>query len=171
MKSECKQLCELNGYLFKFFNDKTNFVRAVENCTNYGGWLASDLDCDAFKTINRCCSIAKEGNYFIGLNVSSNNQCVGNHDRSFEWIKSGNCTDGSPLKNITLGKKNIVYQLHIIIARFQMLKNAIATTADAIFAKQISFQAKHQLSNQQNIKLASKPNCLRMKQLHILLCQ
>ena len=105
MESECKQLCQHNEYLYEFFCDQANFVGAIENCKNKGGWLVSDLDSGAYKTINRCIAYAPLRNYYIGLNVSTNNHCVDNQERPYQWIKSGSCTDGSPLTNITLGER------------------------------------------------------------------
>ena len=102
MTSKCKELCKHGDYVFKFSSDRADFSLARENCTNNGGWLASDLNRGAYETINKCC--AQRKNYYIGLVDVTRNQCKSNYDLPFKWIESGNCTDGSPLTNITLEK-------------------------------------------------------------------
>ena len=96
---DCQHSCEHNNYLYKFF-DKTaaNFDQAIKKCEKLGGLLASDLDHDAYETIENCCSFNSSGRYYIGLDGRTN-KCM-NSTRPFQWLQSKNCTDGNLWRDI-----------------------------------------------------------------------
>ena len=98
MKPDWKQSCDHNEFSYKFSADMVNFNQALDNCKKYGGWLASDLDNDVYETINNCSFFDGGQTYFIGLAGGSKN--CSNSSRPFRWVKSRNCTDGSPFKLI-----------------------------------------------------------------------
>ena len=96
---DCQHSCEHNNYLFKFFdNTAVNFDGAIKNCAKIGGLLASDLDRDAYDTIENCCSFKSSHKYYIGLDGRTN-KCM-NSTRPFQWLQSKNCTDGNLWRDI-----------------------------------------------------------------------
>ena len=100
MQRGFKQLCEHNEYSYAFSTSTENFALATKSCENINGLIASDLDNDAYVTINKCSSFAIGGHdYYIGL-LGNRSRCK-NPEFPFEWFKSRTCTDGSPLKDIT----------------------------------------------------------------------
>ena len=100
MQSGYEQSCKRNEYSYVFSANTANFAAATKDCENMNGSIASDLDDDAYVTINKCSSFADRGHtYFIGLFVNKS-RCT-DEAKPFEWIKSRICTDGNPLKDIT----------------------------------------------------------------------
>ena len=96
MESVCKKPCVHNEYLYELSTDKASFVKAVNNCINNGGSLASDLHREAYETINTCCAFST-GDYYIGLRVTTDTRCMDTALR-FQWLQSKNCSDGNPLE-------------------------------------------------------------------------
>ena len=90
--------------------------------------MVSDLDRDAYKTINTCHSFVSGFNYYIGL-VGGLSRCM-NSVSPFESVKSRNCADGSPLGNIII-KDN---QKCVVIAKqynnFQRVQIYDCSTAE-----------------------------------------
>ena len=96
MESDCKEPCQHNEYLYELSTDTASFAKAVNNCINNGGLLASDLHPKAYETINRCRAFST-GDYYIGLMVATDTRCM-NRALGFQWLQSKNCTDGNPLE-------------------------------------------------------------------------
>ena len=75
MNFTCNQSLEYNENSYQLFTAKAGFNQAKQNCSDNGGSLASELDCDAYKVINNCLSVDSACHFFIELVRETNNLC------------------------------------------------------------------------------------------------